>query len=77
MCIKFSIKFTYNHVNGIISVSSGIKDDILKIISMEKNKLQVIYNPIKKNSIHYKKSLNEKIKLFDNLKHNIDNIGLY
>ena len=53
--VKFSIKLTYSRVSGIISVSSGIKEDILKIISMEKNKLKVIYNPINNNSIHYKK----------------------
>ena len=73
--VKFSIKLTYNRVSGIISVSSGIKEDILKIISMEKNKLQVIYNPINNNSIHYKKSQNERIKLFGNLKYNIVSTG--
>ena len=73
--VKFSIKLTYNRVSGIISVSSGIKEDILKIISMEKNKLQVIYNPINNHSIPYKKNQKEKIKIFGNLKHNIVSTG--
>ena len=73
--VKFSIKLTYNRVSGIIPVSSGIKDDILKIIVIKKHKLQVIYNPINNNSIHYKKSQNEKIKLFGNLKYNVVSTG--
>ena len=73
--VKLSIKLTYKGVNGIVSVSSGIKEDILKIVAIKKNKVQVIYNPINKNLIHYKKNLNEKTKLFGNSKNNIVSTG--
>ena len=73
--VKYSIRFTYKHVNGIIAVSSGIKDNILKIINIPKKKINVIYNPISNNLKKFKKNNYDKQKIFGNSKFNIVSTG--
>ena len=44
--MKMLMKALYPSANGVISVSTGVNDDFLKIIDFQKDKTRVIYNPI-------------------------------
>ena len=48
--IQSTILLTYRLVNGVIAVSEGVKDNLIKIGRFKKNKIKVIYNPIVKSN---------------------------
>ena len=43
---KTLIKMFYNHADGIVSLSQGTKEDLIKNFGVVKEKINVIYNPI-------------------------------
>ncbi|PPR53563.1 MAG: N-acetylgalactosamine-N,N'-diacetylbacillosaminyl-diphospho-undecaprenol 4-alpha-N-acetylgalactosaminyltransferase [Alphaproteobacteria bacterium MarineAlpha5_Bin6] len=73
--IKISIRLVYNLVNGVVSVSSGIKDNINSIVKINQKKIRVIYNPIKYNADILIKDSQIKTKLFGESKLNIVSTG--
>jgi len=75
LIIKLTIKLTYKFVSGIISVSTGIKHNINQIVTINPQKIKVIYNPIKFNKNNFIKNNNFRMKLFGNTKFNIISLG--
>ena len=75
LLVKLSISFTYKFVNGIISVSAGIKKNINDIVKINPNKIKVIYNPVRFDSYKYIRNNQSKKKLFDKSKLNIISTG--
>ncbi len=70
-CISLVMKFTYPFAKGIISVSNGVRDDVSKITNISKEKIKVIYNPIKV----YRDKQERKLDRFNDFKHKILGVG--
>ena len=75
LLVRISIKITYKLVNGVICVSKGIENNIRNIVSLKKNKLKVIYNPVTNDPNKYEKNIQLRENLFGNSKYCIVSIG--
>jgi glycosyltransferase involved in cell wall biosynthesis len=60
LSLKFSIKAFYRFANTIVSVSSGVKQDLLTLGAPE-NKIKVIYNPFHQNFLKSNEIKDQKI----------------
>lgn len=65
MYIKL-IKFLYNKADKIVAISEGVAEDLVKNIKLDKNKVQVIYNPVDIIKIH--NIMNEEVEEFKEFK---------
>lgn len=63
---KVIYKFFYLRSDGIVAISNGVKEDLIKTLSIPENKISVIYNPAYPENteqvipINYSKLLNNK-----------------
>ncbi len=44
--VKIIMRLTYNITNGIIAVSTGVKNDIIRLTGIKSTAVKVIYNPV-------------------------------
>jgi glycosyltransferase involved in cell wall biosynthesis len=49
--IPFIARFLYPFADGIVAVSQAVKADLAKLLKLQENRIQVIYNPIINRSI--------------------------
>lgn len=61
--LKIFIKLTHSFASGVIAVSKGVRDDLLKISNLG-NKIKVIYNPAAIGIPYYRESKSVRIKLW-------------
>lgn len=61
---KLFIRLTYPLATGVITVSEGVKDDLLKLSKLPKDKIQVIYNPAATGVESYRESKDVREKLW-------------
>ena len=70
--LKFFIRLTYRFANGIITVSSGIKEDLMKVGYLCSNKIKVIYNPAATGNSNCRESEHMRVELWgDDCTYNI------
>lgn len=60
------IRFLYNKADKIIAISEGVAKDLIENIKLDKNKVEVIYNPVDTKKIQ--RLMNEEIDEFDKFK---------
>lgn len=63
--IKLS-RFLYNKADKIVAISEGVAEDLIKNIKLDKNKIQVIYNPIDTRKIN--SIMSEEVEEFNEFK---------
>lgn len=73
--LKLFIKITYPFANGIITVSNGVKKNLIEIGNLNSSKIKVIYNPIFQEIKNSPKNISQ-IKLWGgNFKHKLLSVG--
>jgi glycosyltransferase involved in cell wall biosynthesis len=55
---------TYRFASGIISVSNGVKEDLMKISNVPHNKIKVIYNPAATGVSNHRESKRVRVDLW-------------
>ncbi|MCD8490997.1 MAG: glycosyltransferase, partial [Geovibrio sp.] len=53
---KAITKYCYNRASHIVSLSNGVKDDLVNNLGIKANRISVIYNPIEIDNINFLKN---------------------
>ena len=62
--LALTMRFTYKFASGLIAVSEGVKQDLIKILNFEDKKITVINNPVSNGTSKDSLSKKEKEKLW-------------
>jgi glycosyltransferase involved in cell wall biosynthesis len=50
--LRFFIRYAYPRANGIVAVSGGVADDLIKSIGLSPSSVRVVYNPVVNQTLH-------------------------